>query len=107
LPFFFVYNPVLVAQNFTWPQLLVALGGAALGVGVLAYALQGYILWVGPLANTAAGATVRVLLVVAGILLAAPEPITDLVGLLLAGGTYALLLVPTRVRKALVIPARQ
>jgi TRAP transporter 4TM/12TM fusion protein len=104
LPFFFVYNPVLVAQNFTWPQLVVACAGAALGVAILAYALQGYLLWVGPIANNAGGLLVRGLLVVAGVLLAAPEPVTDAVGFVLALVTYAVLLGAPRIRGALVTP---
>jgi len=102
LPFFFVYNPVLVAQNFTPLQLLLVFAGTMLGVGLLSYALQGYLLGVGSLANSVPGIVVRGLLVVAGILLAAPELISSLIGAALALATYGVLLGTSRVRKALL-----
>jgi TRAP transporter 4TM/12TM fusion protein len=102
LPFFFVYNPVLVAQNVTGPALLLVSAGAVTGIAVLSYALQGYLPGIGPLAATPAAVAVRGLLVVAGLLLAAPEPITDLVGLALAAVTYGVVLGATRVWRALL-----
>jgi TRAP transporter 4TM/12TM fusion protein len=104
LPFFFVYNPVLVAQGFTPLTLLVAVCGGTLGVGLLAYALQGYVLGVGPLATNPGGMLVRVSLIVAGILLAAPEPVSDLAGLAIALVTYGVLLGAKRAREALLLP---
>jgi TRAP transporter 4TM/12TM fusion protein len=101
LPFFFVYNPALVAQSGSAGQILWVSVGALLGVVVLSYALQGYLPGVGPVANTAAGWLVRAVLVVAGVLLAAPEPITDVIGLVLAGVTYGLLLGARWPRRAL------
>lgn len=102
LPFFFVYNPVLVAQNFTWPQLLLVFAGAVLGVGVLSYALQGYLPWIGSLANNLTGLTVRAVLTAAGILLAAPELISSLVGIALVAATYSVVLGSVGIRKALL-----
>lgn len=102
LPFFFVCNPVLVAQNFTPLELLFVFAGTMLGVGLLSYALQGYLLGVGSLANSFPGIVVRGLLVVAGILLAAPELISSLIGAALAMATYGVLLGTSRVRKALL-----
>lgn len=102
LPFFFVYNPALVAQNATLLQILFVFAGAVLGVGLLSYALQGYLIGVGSLANTVSGFIVRGLLVVAGILLAAPELISSLIGLALAAATYAVLLGASSVRKVLL-----
>ena len=102
LPFFFVYNPALVAQNAGPLQIVIVFAGAMLGVGLLAYALQGYLLGIGPLANTVAGFVVRAVLGVAGVLLAAPEPITDVIGLVVAVVTYGLLLGTGRVRRLLV-----
>jgi TRAP-type uncharacterized transport system fused permease subunit len=102
LPFFFVYNPALVAQNATLLQILFVFAGAVLGVGLLSYALQGYLIGVGSLANTVSGFIVRGLLVVAGILLAAPELISSVIGLALAAATYAVLLGASSVRKALL-----
>jgi TRAP transporter 4TM/12TM fusion protein len=102
LPFFFVYNPALVWQQASGLQVLVVVAGASLGVALLAYALQGYVLGVGPLAASPAGFLVRAVLVGAGILLTAPEPVSDAIGLLLAALTYAVLLAAAPVR-ALVV----
>ena len=55
LPFFFVYNPVLVAQSGSLLDVTVASIAATLGVFLLAYALQGWVLGVGPLGATPAG----------------------------------------------------
>jgi TRAP transporter 4TM/12TM fusion protein len=109
LPFFFVYNPVLVAQGATPLQLVLVCCGAALGVGVLAYALQGYLPGVGTLSNSAGGVAVRAALTLAGILLAAPEPVTDLIGLALAAAVYGALLLAEPVRRAVTtatVPSR-
>jgi TRAP transporter 4TM/12TM fusion protein len=102
LPFFFVYNPALVAQDTTPLELVWVFTGATLGVGLLSYGLQGYALGLGTLANSAAGLLTRGLFVVAGILLAAPEPITDMIGLVMAAVTYAGLLAVPPVRAAAV-----
>jgi TRAP transporter 4TM/12TM fusion protein len=104
LPFFFVYNPVLVAQDFTVLQLLLVTAGAALGVLLIAYALQGYLLGVGTLANTVPAFVVRGLLVLAGVLLTAPERVSDLIGLGLGVATYGVLLGFPGVRSWLTAP---
>ena len=106
LPFFFVYNPVLVAQNATLAQITVVFAGAALGVLLLAYALQGWVLGVGPLGSGVAALATRGVLVLAGVLLTAPELVSDLVGLALAAGTYAVLLGAPRVRRVLLAETR-
>jgi TRAP transporter 4TM/12TM fusion protein len=103
LPFFFVYNPALVAQHPSWLVILLVSFAALLGVGLIAYALQGYVLGVGPLVNSPAGYVVRAVLVVSGVMLAAPEPVTDLVGLAVAVLTYAVLLGAAPVRAALLV----
>ncbi|HSE94669.1 MAG TPA: TRAP transporter fused permease subunit, partial [Methylomirabilota bacterium] len=102
LPFFFVYNPVLVAQRATVPQLVLVVGAAIAGIALLSYALQGHLPGVGRLAGGVAGGTVRGALVLAGVLLAAPEPITDAIGLLLAVLIYGVLLGSSRLRRALL-----
>jgi TRAP-type uncharacterized transport system fused permease subunit len=104
LPFFFVYNPALVAQNASVLQILLVTFAALPGVALLAYALQGYLLGVGPVANNTGGYVLRAILVIAGAMLAAPEPVTDLVGLTVAVLTYALLLGAAPVREALLAP---
>lgn len=102
LPFFFVFNPALVAQEATALQILVVTLAACLGVALLAYALQGYVLGVGRITATPGGFLVRAVLVVAGVLLTAPEPVTDVLGLVLAAVTYAALLGVAPVRRAAV-----
>ena len=102
LPFFFVYNPVLVAQSDSVLQVALVTIAATLGVFLLAYALQGWVLGVGPLGTTMAGTAVRLLLIVAGLMLAAPEPLTDLAGLALALVLYGGLAVVPGVRSAVL-----
>ncbi|MGH7268295.1 MAG: TRAP transporter permease [Candidatus Rokuibacteriota bacterium] len=106
LPFFFVYNPVLVAQTADpFRALPPVFAAAVVGVALLSYALQGYLPGIGSLAATAPALLVRGLLVVAGILVAAPELVSSLVGLALAGATYAVVLGGPRVRRSLVAAA--
>lgn len=102
VPFFFVYNPILVAQNATLLALTVVFAAAVLGVALLSYALQGYLPGIGSLANTPPALVVRGLLAVAGLLVAAPELISSLVGLALAGVTCAVVLGAARVRTAVL-----
>ncbi|HUF92635.1 MAG TPA: TRAP transporter fused permease subunit, partial [Candidatus Limnocylindria bacterium] len=104
LPFFFVYNPALVAQEAGLGEIVLVTGAAALGVLLLSYALQGWVLGVGPLAPHAGGWVVRALLVVSGFMLTAPELMTDLAGLAIAGLTYAGLHFVTRLRHAVLLP---
>lgn len=103
LPFFFVFNPALVAQNASVLQILLVSSAALLGVAILAYALQGYVLGLGTVLNTPAGYVVRALLVVAGVLLTVPEVRSDVIGLALAAVTYAVLLGVTAARRAVVV----
>ncbi|MBI2204268.1 MAG: TRAP transporter permease [Candidatus Rokubacteria bacterium] len=103
LPFLFVFNPALVAQNATVVQIVLVSGAALLGVAILAYALQGYVLGIGTVANTPAGYLVRAVLVIAGVLLTVPEVRSDLIGLGLAAVTYAVMFGVTGARRALVV----
>ncbi|OGK76186.1 MAG: hypothetical protein A2W08_15460 [Candidatus Rokubacteria bacterium RBG_16_73_20] len=88
LPFFFIYNPVLVLQGGTLLTTVEVLAAAVLGLALVAYAVQGYLPFVGAVRATAGGYTVRVILVSAGLLLALPERLTTIAGLALAAGTY-------------------
>ena len=54
----------------------------------MSYALQGYLPWVGVISSNAVGALVRILLVLASLLLAFPEPQTTLLGLAAVIGVY-------------------
>lgn len=108
VPFFFVYHPVLVAQGVTPGDLALTAGTAGLGVGLLAYALQGYLPGVGALSARLPGLGVLALLVLSGLLLAAPSPAASAVGLALGALTYGSLLASPRLRRGLVFagPAR-
>ena len=103
LPFFFVYNPALVAREAGLGQIVVVFVGATIGVLLLSYAMQGWVLGFGPLSSNAGGWVVRGLLVVSGFLLTTPEAVTDLVGLVTAGLTYAGLYFVTRLRHAVLL----
>ncbi len=96
LPFFFVYHPVLVGAISGLVDLLVALGGATLGVGLIAYAIQGYLPMAGTLRPDLVGMFVRGALVTCGLLLAFPEPITGIIGLGVGAVTYGLVLATAR-----------
>jgi TRAP-type uncharacterized transport system fused permease subunit len=98
LPFFFVYNPALVARGTSPLELIVVVAAAFFGIGLLSYALQGYLLGVGTLANNVPGFLVRGTLIASGVLLAAPEPITDLIGVALAIATYGPMLAVPQIR---------
>ena len=102
LPFFFVYNPALVLQDTSFAHAAVVCLGATLGVLLLSYGLQGWVLGVGPLAPNLTGFVVRILFVASGLLLATPEPTTDLVGLALGATAYVGLLRVGRLRQAAV-----
>ena len=70
-PFFFVLNPALIGQA-PWPEVVVALTCALIGVGLISMALQGYVSLLGPLAGAAA-LPLRALLFLGGIFIAAPK----------------------------------
>jgi TRAP transporter 4TM/12TM fusion protein len=86
VPFVFVFSPslLLVAQGFSWPDFLLAFIGCAVGITSLGAALSGYML-----VRTAAWE--RILLIVAAVLLVAPEIYSSLIG--------AALLVPVLLRQ--------
>jgi TRAP transporter 4TM/12TM fusion protein len=99
LPFFFVYNPALVLQDASLLRIAELLASAVIGLGVVAYALQGYLPGVGVLGPGPGGHLVRAVLVVAGLLLAIPERVTTVVGLATAALTYAAALASARPRR--------
>ncbi len=71
VPFFFVLNPALIGQG-PLPEVAVVLACALIGVWFLSAAMQGYVAFVGPLNGTPISNGLRVLLFVAGLLVAAP-----------------------------------
>ncbi|MDP6951709.1 MAG: TRAP transporter large permease subunit, partial [Alphaproteobacteria bacterium] len=81
LPFFFVLNPALVL-NGSATTILVEVGTAIAGVVLIAAGLQGYLVFVGALRGAPAW-LFRALLIAAGLALAYPEAISNLIGLAL------------------------
>ena len=70
-PFFFVLNPALIGEG-TPAEVIVVLVSALIGVWFISAALQAYLAFVGPLGSGPAGAAMRIVLFVAGLLIAAP-----------------------------------
>ena len=75
VPFVFVFSPslLLVAKGFTWPDFWLAFLGCVAGITCLSAGITGWVL-------TRTAAWERVLLIVAAILLVAPELYSSLVG---------------------------
>ncbi|MEO1612327.1 MAG: TRAP transporter permease, partial [Pseudomonadota bacterium] len=70
-PFFFVLNPALVGEAPAW-EVMLSLSAALIGIWFLSCGLQGHFSLVGPIPEGAAGAILRLLLVVGGLCMAAP-----------------------------------
>lgn len=88
IPFFFVFEPALVLQG-TWQQTVISTGLAAAGIALFAYAIQGYMPFIGPLfAKRWYGLGLRIVLLIAAIMVALPANVvpgfSDLQLLLLA-----------------------
>ncbi len=71
VPFFFVLNPALIGQGAA-SEVILVLFCALAGVWFISSALQGYISFVGPLHSSAASMAMRLLLLAAGLMVAAP-----------------------------------
>ncbi|MDH3967659.1 MAG: TRAP transporter fused permease subunit [Rhodospirillales bacterium] len=72
IPFFFVLEPALILDG-AWPDILLSTASAFLGIVLAAGALQGYLLLVGDLTRHAVLQwPLRVLILLAGLLLAMP-----------------------------------
>jgi TRAP transporter 4TM/12TM fusion protein len=84
LPFMFVVNPLLIMQG-DWGPVLLAAATAITAMWVLASALEAYLYRVGVITWPT-----RLLLFVAGGMLAFPGGLTDITGLILVGVTYVL-----------------
>jgi TRAP transporter 4TM/12TM fusion protein len=83
LPFFFVLNPAMIFHG-PWLQVFSVTATAIVGVLLLAASMQGYLLGVGTFAHTTGGWIARALLLVGGLLLAAPGWDTNVIGIALA-----------------------
>jgi TRAP transporter 4TM/12TM fusion protein len=82
VPFMFVYSPALLMIG-SWPEVLLALASAAVGVFSLAAGLQGWL-------RGRATAADRAMLIGAAALLIAPQPIANACGVALVAATYGL-----------------
>lgn len=82
VPFMFVYSPALLMMG-SWPQILLAVASAGLGVFCLAAGLQGWL-------RSRATALDRALLLAAGFCFVVPRPAANLAGLVLLAATYGL-----------------
>ncbi len=71
IPFFFVLNPALIGQG-PMAEVLIAVAGAFVGVWLLAAGMQGYLAFVGTLGQSPLSVVMRCLLVVCGLMVAAP-----------------------------------
>ena len=61
MPFFFVLNPALILRGEPW-EIIVVVGTAALGIWLIASAIEGYLLGLGRLDRGIGGAIARLLL---------------------------------------------
>ena len=71
VPFFFVLNPALIGQG-PIGEIMIVLSAAVVGIVLIASGLQGYLYGVGALDGGGAAWPGRVLLVIGGLILAAP-----------------------------------
>ncbi|MHA6265176.1 TRAP transporter permease [Arenibacterium sp. CAU 1754] len=71
VPFFFVLNPALIGQGAP-SEVILVLACALIGIWFISAALQGYVSFVGPLVGGPFSAVLRLMLFVAGFLIAAP-----------------------------------
>jgi TRAP-type uncharacterized transport system fused permease subunit len=71
VPFFFVLNPALILRG-SWGEIAVVVGTAVAGIGLIAAALEGYVVGVGSLRTGYAGTAARALIIVGGMAMALP-----------------------------------
>ncbi|HET7410747.1 MAG TPA: TRAP transporter fused permease subunit [Paracoccaceae bacterium] len=71
VPFLFVLNPALIGEGPAWEVILV-LACAMIGIWFFSAALQAYLAFVGPFPYTPLGYAMRAVLVLAGLMIAAP-----------------------------------
>jgi TRAP-type uncharacterized transport system fused permease subunit len=91
LPFAFVLNPVLLFRGFEPVAFVTALAAALAGITVAAYALQGYVPWVGIAAATRPALAIRAGVTAGALLLMAPAPWVQAAGAAASATGYGLL----------------
>ncbi len=95
IPYFFLINPALVAQGGGWEPLISFIAAAA-GVALIAAGLEGYLPGIGKLDGT--WLVSRPFLFIAGFILAYPQLMTDVIGVVMAAIIIGLLVISKRAR---------
>ncbi|OBX37894.1 sialic acid TRAP transporter permease protein SiaT [Halomonas elongata] len=93
LPFLFVLNPSLILQGDLF-HIAISATTATVAIWLLASVMEGYLYGVG-----AIGRLVRLVLLLAAALLIYPERISDLLGLVILGLCYGVVVLPGGLRK--------
>jgi TRAP-type uncharacterized transport system fused permease subunit len=106
LPFFFILSPALVLQDTNPTDFVIRCTLATLGITVIAYAMQGYLPWAGAIASTPVANAGRWALVIAGMALAYPHPLADLLGTAATVLLYAVFVVASRLHWRSLIERR-
>lgn len=101
LPFFFILSPALVLRSGDAVDFVVTISATVLGVAAIAYALQGYLPWLGVVRETAAGYLARAGLIGGGLCLAVPTAPIRLAGLMVILGVYLVMIASRRSRSPL------
>ena len=87
VPFLFVFNPALIGRGTFWAVLL-ATSMAFVGIWILTAAFGGYLVGLGSLCNPnhvkLSNYILRPILFLAGIMIGLPEPLTDIIGCIIA-----------------------
>lgn len=96
LPFAFVLNPVLLLRSFEPVAFAAALLPAVAGITVAAYALQGYLPWVGTTAATPWALAVRTVMTLGALLLMVPSLPLHIAGAAAAALGYGILWLASR-----------
>lgn len=71
VPFFFVLNPALILRGAAW-EIAVVVITAALGIWLIASAIEGYLVWLGRMDGGIGGGIARLLLFASGMAMALP-----------------------------------
>jgi TRAP transporter 4TM/12TM fusion protein len=96
LPFFMVLSPALVLQESTLLNVATELVIVTIGITIIAYSMQGYMLRVGTLSESIPARLVQIVLVVSSIVLIIPDFSIRTVALLIIGALYCLLVAASR-----------
>jgi TRAP-type uncharacterized transport system fused permease subunit len=105
LPFFMILSPALVLQDSTLFQVVVEFVIATIGITIIAYAMQGYMLRVGTLSETIPARVLQVILLACSISLIVPDFNVRAVALVLIASVYVLLITASRMHWTTLVAA--